>query len=348
VEPGKVKLAADEQGRRTAPDRRIRILRILPSLVAAAVLAASQPSSAATPAAFRIAHSTWVGSGPLHLAAELGYLREQGLTVEFVTIDEKAMQMAGLLAGRVDAVVTAIDAVIPYVRPTTCFRYVLALDESYGGDGLIAKNGIKSLRDLRGRTLAFNEGSISHFWLSTVLQREGMTTEDVHAVNMTPDDAAAAFMAGRVDAAVTWEPHLAAAKRSANGHVLLTSEATPGLLADALVVRCDLLRSRKRDLSILVGGWFRAVDYWNKNPDKATAIMAASIGGYLKDPKDFSAALAGARFFDHARNVKYLGTPDHPGEIGLIIRAANDFWRRQGKLDAAPKWEELVDSEFVR
>lgn len=319
------------------------------SLLAALGVAAAAVSAGAVVAEpLRIAHSTWVGYGPLHLADELGYLREEGVEVTFNQIEEKAIQMAGLMGGRLDAIATGVDAVIPYANPGACFRYILALDESYGGDGLVATKDIETLQDLRGKNVAFNEGGISHFWLSSILAKEGMSIQDVQAVNMTPDNAAAAFMAGQVDAAVTWEPHLTAASGSQHGRVVMTSAATPGYLADAIVVPCDVLEERGDELGALVRGWFRAVEYYEQNPEAATEIMAARIGGYLKDPKEFTAALQGARFYDRERSAEYFGTEEESGDIQAVLDAATAFWSQQGKVDSSIKVEELVDRRFIR
>src|SRR3546814_15615335 len=64
------------------------------------------------------------------------------------------------------------------------------------------------------------------FWLNVILKENGMSQDDIEMVNMTSDDAAAAFMANRVDVAVTWEPHLTEARNTNQGHVLIDSSTS--------------------------------------------------------------------------------------------------------------------------
>src|SRR3546814_4956336 len=95
--------------------------------------------------------------------------------------------------------VCSSDLFLLYMKPDSCLKYVLALDESSGGDGILVRDDVKSVADLKGKKVAFNEGSVSQFWLNVILKENGMSQDDIEMVNMTSDDAAAAFMANRVD-----------------------------------------------------------------------------------------------------------------------------------------------------
>src|SRR5471030_2223650 len=112
-----------------------------------------------------IGHTTWVGYGTLYLAQDLGYFKEKGLTVELPTIEEASMYMAAQASGKLSGSESTLDEILKY-RPQFCFKAVAALDESYGGDGVVVSNGINSLQDLKGKAVAVNEGSVSQFWLA--------------------------------------------------------------------------------------------------------------------------------------------------------------------------------------
>src|SRR5205807_10468712 len=77
------------------------------------------------------------------------------------------------------------------------FRSVLGLDDSQGGDGIVAVDAIKSIKDLRGRRVAYNKGSVSHFFLSVLLRQNGMSEQDIQSIQMQQDAAGAAFGAHR-------------------------------------------------------------------------------------------------------------------------------------------------------
>src|SRR5207253_2486605 len=94
---------------------------------------------------------------------------------------------------------------------------VFPIDASVGGDGILAKSTIKTVQDLKGQKVAVNQGSVSEWFLAQVLKKNGLSLSDVTEQNMKSGEAGAAFVAGQVDVAVTWEPWLSKAKARADG-----------------------------------------------------------------------------------------------------------------------------------
>jgi NitT/TauT family transport system substrate-binding protein len=209
----------------------------------------------------------------------------------------------------------------------------------------VAKESIKTIKDLRGKRVAFNEGSVSHFFLSVLLRQNGMTEKDLRAVNMRQDDAGAAFLGGKVDAAVTWEPWLSRAKRAPGAHILIDSSATPGLIVDVLVIRRDVIKAHPGAVRGVVRGWYRAVRYWTQHPDDADAVMAKAVGGWLKDVKTFKETLAGVRYYDEAINRQYMAPG---GQLYMTAQNAIDIWTSLGKITVKEAAADLIDPEFVR
>jgi NitT/TauT family transport system substrate-binding protein len=319
----------------------------LQSMLVSAVLAVASVALPARAEPFEIVHTTWVGYGPFYLAQDLGYFKEEGVDVKLTTIEEKSLQMAAVMSGKVAAALGTVDEFLLYMNKDVCLRYVLALDESSGGDGVIASRDIDSIADLKGKQVAFNEGSVSQFWFNVLLKQQGMTQGDVEMVNMTADDAAAAFMAGRVPAAVTWEPHLTEARNNPQGHVLVDSSSTPGVITDVVAVLCDTAEKRGEEIKAVVRAWNRAVEYWKTHPEESNAIMAKGVGGWLADPAVFSDSVKGVKFFDAATNKAYFGTPEAPGSLYKIVQFAVDIWGGLGRLQVQPKPEEIITNTYL-
>ena len=294
-----------------------------------------------------LGHTTWVGYGTLYLARDLGYFKEQGLDVEFTVIEESAMYMAAQASGKISGSASTIDEILKYRSKDFCFKAVAALDESHGGDGVLVGKDVTSLDQLKGKAVAVNEGSVSQFWLSYLLKQKGMNMSDLEVQNMTADDAATAFIAGRVPAAVTWEPHLSLVKQKGQGKVLIDSSETPGVIVDVVALSCDVIDKQPDDVKALVKGLYKAVEFAKNNPDKAHEIMAKGVGGYLSDPKDLAEAAKGVKFYDQAMSEQLLGTPGKEGDIAGIIKLANETWTQlQGKTYDV-SYEDLVDTRFV-
>ncbi|MGA6103690.1 ABC transporter substrate-binding protein [Pseudomonas solani] len=294
-----------------------------------------------------IGHTTWVGYGTLYLARDLGYFKELGLDLELTTIEEASMYMAAQASGKLSGSASTIDEVLKYRSKDFCFKAVAALDESYGGDGVLVGKEVTSLKDLKGQSVAVNEGSVSQFWLSYLLKHSGMTMADLDIQNMTADDAATAFIAGRVPAAVTWEPHLSLVRQKGEGKVLVDSSTTPGVIVDVVALSCDVIDKQPEDVKALVKGLYKAVQFTQDNPEKAHEIMAKGVGGYLADPVELANAAKGVRFYDQAMSEKLLGVPGKPGDIKGVIRLANETWSAlQGKRYEV-SYDDLVDTRFV-
>lgn len=87
------------------------------------------------------------------------------------------------------------------------------MDQSYGGDGIIASGEIQSVKDLEGKTVGLDKASTSYFFFLAVLNKYGVDESKIEIQEMTSGDAGAAFVAGKLDAAVTWEPWLTQASQ---------------------------------------------------------------------------------------------------------------------------------------
>jgi len=319
-------------------------LRIAALAAGMALTALSAGPAAATE--MKLGMTTWVGYGPLFLAKELGYFKDGGLDVELEIIEESSLYMASMAAGRLQGNASTIDEIMKYRSDDVCFKAVYALDDSNGGDGILAPKDVKDVAGLKGMEVGMNEGSVSQFWFSILLKQAGLTEEDVEITNMTADDAAAAFMADRIPVAITWEPHLTLAKKADKGQVLVNSSETPGLIVDVVALRCDFIEAHPEAVDTLVKGLNKAYDYIQSNQDEAYEIMAKSVGGWLEDPAEFAASAEGVSFYGEERNKEFFAGGDD-GEAGKLLALGDEIWGGLGKLQMDVKYDDIVDPSFV-
>ncbi len=294
----------------------------------------------------RIGYSVWVGYGPFFLAQEKGIFERNGVRVEMVKIDDTKFRYAALAAGRLDGIMTTPTTISMHSKPDYLVEIVLPLDESSGGDGIVAKHGIERVQDLMGKTVAFESGSVSEYFIYHVLTKAGMGVQDVKGLNMKPDDAAAAFYAGKVDAALTWEPWLSKARSAPDSHVLLDSTATPGVIVDALAFPKAVLAEKREAIRGVVKGWFEALEYFKTHREESIPIMSKKVGGWLEKPEDYAATLAGVRYYDHDAAVRYMGGSESPAM--KITRTALDLWVGQGKADKNLRASDLLDNSLLQ
>jgi len=316
--------------------------------IAAAVLAvginAADPAAAET---VSIAHSTWVGYGPLYIARDKGFFSKNGVDVDLIVIEDPKERFPTLMADKIQMIASTVDTALLYMKKPDDFQYVGAIDDSNGGDGIVANKDIKTVADLKGKSVAVNEGSVSDFYLNVLLSQEGLKESDLNVVNMTASDAGTAFVSKQVDAAVTWEPWLSRGKASEHGHLLVDSSTTPGLITDVLIAKTSWVADHKKDVAAIVKSWNEAVAYYREHPDESLEIMAKGVGGWLKDPKDFKETLTGIKFYGGEDNKTFFGTGEKPGPLSKTVADAIKVWSDQGRLQVQTSPDKLIDYEFV-
>jgi len=310
-------------------------------------LAPIMDTSTAQADTVKIAHSTWVGYGPLYIARDKGMFKQNGVDVDLIVMEDPKERFPTLMADKIQMIASTVDTALLYLKKPNDFQYVVAIGDSNGGDGIVAIKDIKTIADLKGKKVAVNEGSVSEFYLNVLLAKAGLKESDLNTVNMTAGDAGGAFVAKRVEAAVTWEPWLSKGKSTDFGHLLVDSSTTPGLITDVLIVKTDWANAHQKDVAAIVKSWNEAVAYYRANPDESISIMAKGVGGWLKDPKDFKETLPGIKFYGADDNKAFFGTKAKPGPLSTTVQDAIDVWSGHGKMQVKVTPADLINYSYV-
>ena len=327
--------------------RRARFyIRLVAALLVPLTFLACQPkdtSEARTK--FRIATFVWVGYAPIHLAKAKGFFAKRGLDVEIRGIDDTGARRSALSSGRIHGSVDIVDSFANAVARGLPAKVVLKLDDSVGGDGILVRRELRSITDLKGRTVAYPEGQPSHFFLLSLLRDAGMSMDDVKSRPMDPDQAGAAFVSQSVDAAVTWEPWLTKAASLPHGRILTTSRDKPGLIADIFTVRSSFLDSNPEAVQAFIEGWLEAVQYWRENPRDANTVMANALN---LDLKEFEQMVAGIHYSGPEENRKFF-TRNADGSSPFIdlMSRANFIWQAEGVIEKPVAPEAVDGSELL-
>lgn len=286
----------------------------------------------------RITLTTWAGYGPLFLARDKGFFKEEGLEdVEISIIAGLAERKAALKGNKVDGMATTLDIETTLESEGVPMTIIWALDDSFGGDGILAKKEIKTLADLKGKTVALDVGTTSHIFLLTCLDKAGLTDKDVVLTPVSSaGDAGQAFVAGKVDAAVTWEPWLSRGVKEGNGHLLIDSKQTPGLIVDAVAFRRDFAESHPKEMQAIVNGLAKAMKYFKENEKDAVAIMAK---GLEMKPEGF---LDGIKLYNLEDNVKLF-----EGTVQQTLTKASDFYFDKKVITSQPDVNKMVDASYL-
>jgi NitT/TauT family transport system substrate-binding protein len=292
----------------------------------------------------KIAVSVWLGYAPLYLAKEKGFYQKRGLDVDVVVINSPVDRRAAFAADRIQGFATTVDTLVMTAAAETPIpvKQVLVLDASHGADGLVAKKAIKTIQDLKGKTVAGQMGGgASYFWLNWVLAQNGMKLSDLKMVDMRAPDAGAAFVAEKVDAAVTWEPWLHRAKATPHGHVLYSSDKTPGIIVDSIGFKPEFLAKRGDDVKKIVAAWNEAIAFMQSNTAEADAIMAKFSN---LTPEIFAIEKACVIFYGAKDNRDWFAPG---GKLQTTSQRAADVWYDLKLIKSKPNVTGLIDGSFL-
>ncbi|MFJ7679847.1 ABC transporter substrate-binding protein [Peribacillus sp. NPDC097198] len=292
-----------------------------------------------------IAFSTWVGYAPFYIAEEKGFFEKNGVNVKITRIESSSDRLSALAANRIQGIGGTIDSQVVAAARDIPLVQVISTEESSGGDGIVAKKEIKSFKDLKGKKVAVQtDGGASFFWFNYLLKQEGMSMGDMDIQSMSSGDAGAAFIANKVDAAITWEPWLTNVKNTDFGHVLMTSAETPGIIASSFALQQDYVEENPDQVKGFVKSWFDAIEYFKKNEEDAISIMAKAMG---QTDGEFKEALSGVTLYDKEKAREYVGTKENPGQLYELTKLGAELWTEQKIIDKEPNIEDLIDYSFI-
>jgi NitT/TauT family transport system substrate-binding protein len=280
-------------------------MTLLRRLACLAALALTTLTSTLGAAPLKIAYSDWPGWVAWEVAIQKGWLKQAGVDAEFLWF-EYGPSMEAFTAGKVDAVmVTNGDALVTGANGAKN-TIIMLTDYSNGNDMIIAKPGIKSLKDLKGKKIGLEVGFVEHLMLLNALKKIGLTEADITIVNTPTNQTPQVLASGQVDAIAAWQPNAGQAlKALAGSTAIYTSADEPGLIYDTITVSPQSLAQRRADWVKLVSVWDKTLAYINdpKTKDDALKIMAARTGS---TPADYAAFIGGTRFLSLAESAKII------------------------------------------
>src|SRR6266536_3831966 len=297
-------------------------------------------------APINMSFSTWIGYAPIIVGQKKRFFQKEGVKVSYTLIEDPVQRFAAFKAGRLDGIASTVDTFARTAAKGVPSKVVLGLDASVGGDGIVAKKDISSVAQLKGEKVAVSEGSTSEWLRAYGRDKHGMCLDEVEKVDMTSGDAGAAFAAGRVPVAVTWEPWLSRAESNPDGHVLASTKQGPyrTIIVDAVAFQPDFVTDHADSVKAFLRGYDDAMRFIASNPSQAYPIIAKYIQGKVPDVK---AQLATVRLLTIADNKKFFGTESAKGPIYQTFDGAAKFWKRIGETSSTANASSVIDPAFV-
>lgn len=292
--------------------------------------------------AIKMALEPWLGYGQWHIAAKKGLFKQAGLeSVEIVNFTTDSDLNAALASGQVQCGNIATHTAMNFAAAGLPIKIIMLLDVSMTADAILSDTSIASVADLKGKQVAFEEGTTSDILLNYALAKNGMTVADIQRVPMPAADAGSALIAGKVPVAVTYEPYISLAKaQGKNLKMLFAASEDPGLISDVFVVREDMLAEKPGQVLALVKAWDAALADYRKDPKGGRAIISEAVGA---KPEELETAFEGVTYYSVAENKKEL-TGDFLTKVVPDVKAAA---MKANILQTDVDLGKLIDGRFV-
>jgi len=312
------------------------------SLAAALVAALSTAPAFAQDTAVAIGISGWTGFAPLALAKEAGLFKKRGLDVSIKKIPQKDRHLA-IASGDIQCAATTVETWVLWNANGVATTQIFQLDKSYGADGMVVKPGIAKIADLKGKTVAADApGTAGYFGLAWFLKKNGLTVKDVKVVNMGPQPAANAMIAGTdgLDAAMTYEPYLSGVRAKPEAGKISATTLDYPMVMDTFGCTPKFLAENPKAAKALADAYFDALEMIKAEPKKSFEIMGTDV---KQSGEAFEKSQAYLRWQDRAANQKFFA-----GEHAAFSKEAADLLLELGIIKAIPDLTKLADTRFLK
>ena len=330
--------------------------------------AAAYRPLASTGNTVRFAINVWAGWGPIIFANQGFEAGHQWKTpdgkpfqVELVLIDDPVKMRDAYATGEVHIGWATLD-MLPLLisgfvdaggKPKDSRvmpRVFQQVDWSNGGDGIVVRDTIKTVGDLRGKKMVLAQNSPSHYFALNMLVAEGLQPGEVEMI-FTEDafQAAAAFNADKsIAACVSWAPDIYNLAKVKGNRLLVTTQQANKLIADVWFSRADFARDQPGIIEGLVRGIFDAMEGLKQegNRQKLAELMAK---GYNIPAPDALNMQGDAHSTNWAENYQFFINQNNPTNFERVWNQSNLLYRRDRRLrNRAVPFDQVMDPSVIQ
>ncbi|MCB8822146.1 ABC transporter substrate-binding protein [Microvirga rosea] len=305
-----------------------------------ALLSLAAGSASAQDTKVAVGISGWTGFAPLTLAQEAGIFKKNGLDVTLKKVPQASRHLA-IQSGDIQCAATTVETWIVWNANGVPTKQIFQLDKSYGADGMVVRNTIGSIKDIKGKTVAASApGTSPYFALAWMLKKNGLSVKDATVVNMEPGPAAQAFIAGQNDAAMTYEPYLSSVRAAPQSGKIIATTLDYPMVMDTFGCTPKFLSDNPKAAKALADSYFEALDMIAKEPAKAYEIMGADV---KQTGEAFAASAKFLRWQDREANKKFFDS-----EFKTFSAEAADLLLEIGIIKQRPDMNALADTSFIQ
>lgn len=316
---------------------------------ATATTSEAAPTTASGPAtttdSITLGYSAWPGWFPLAVAKQVGIFDEVGLEVDLKFFADYVASIDAMAGGQLDGVTQTLNDTMASVAAGADEVIVVVNDNSTGNDKIICDSSIKTIADMKGKTVAAEAGVVDHFLLVQGLEKAGLSEADIDFRGVLTDAAAAGFASGEFDCVGVFAPFWLTALTRPGSRELFSSKDFPGLIPDHIVVSQKLIDEKPAAVQKLVDAWYLTLEFLEEHPDESTAIMANAAETSVAD---YMSLAEGTTLFSAADAVAAFTDGNDTASLSYTAKLINPFLVSSGFTDEEAPLDGLFDASFTK
>jgi NitT/TauT family transport system substrate-binding protein len=274
--------------------------------------------------------------------------------VELVLIDDPVAMRDAYAAGNLHVGWGTLDMIPLFLEglrkdSRVMPRVYQQIDWSNGGDGIVVRDSVKTMSDLRGKTVVLAQNSPSQFFILNALINAGVQPAEVQ-FKFTQDafQAAAAFNADKsLAGVVSWSPDIYNLEKVKGNHMLVNTSTANKLIADVWFARADFAKDNPDVVEGIVRGIFDAMaDLKSQdNKQKVAKLMAA---GYSIPESDALGMLGDAHSTNYAENREFFLNQNNPTNFERTWATAYFLYKRINSVTDQTPFDQVMDFSIIQ
>jgi NitT/TauT family transport system substrate-binding protein len=309
----------------------------------------------------RFAMNVWAGWAPI-IFANNGFKAGKAwkspggkdFKVELTLIDDPVAMRDAYAAGNVHIGWGTLDMIPLFLdslkRDSRVMpRVFQQVDWSNGGDGIVVRENIRTVADLRGKTIVLAQNSPSHYFVLNALINAGVQPAEV-SFKFTQDafQAAAAFNANKsIAAVVSWAPDIYNLSKVKGNRMLVNTTTANKLIADVWFARADFAKDNPDIVEGLARGIFDAMEALKEQPNKQ-AVAKLMAAGYSIPETDALNMLGDAHSTNHAENREFFLNQNNPANFERTWNTAYFLYKRVGAVSDKVDFDQVMDFSVIQ
>lgn len=306
--------------------------------------------------------NVWIGWLPI-VAANHGFapntesifFKEYGFKVNLKLIDDPVTARDAFAAGESHILWGTLDMIALFAPglmadSRTAPRVYQQIDWSNGGDGIVVRGAIQSVRDLKGKTLVYAQNSPSQYFINNLLLAAGIQPAEVtHKYTATAFEAAAAFVADkRIDGCVSWAPDIYNIPEKVPGtRILTTTSEANKLIADVWAARADFAKDHPEVIKGLVAGIFKGMDLL-QDPARQAQAFQWMAEGYGMQVAEVQGMAQDAHSTNFPENKDFFLNANSPTNFERTWKNINFVYRELGLIGTPVRFDEVMDFSVIK